>query len=220
MSAAQSLASMLPPLRLAAEDRRASIGSRRNPASQAAILDAAERMLLARGPAGVPIDAVAREARAGKPTVYRWWPDRLSLFLELHARGVATIATPELGTSLVDDLRALATVTLHAWTTTVAGPALRAIVAESQASDLLRERADAGALSNYRDAIASVADRHGASVDAAATFEAWLGAFLFRPADAGTAIARQIASIAFAPASAEPIAVATASVRHRGDWVD
>lgn len=57
--------------------RRASIGARRNPASQAAIL-AAARAVLAEGYApGLDRDAVSRRAGAGKPTIYRrWWKNK------------------------------------------------------------------------------------------------------------------------------------------------
>src|SRR5688500_10386704 len=70
---------------------RASIGSRRNPASTRAILDAARHILLRDGVAGFSIDAIAREARCGKPTVYRWWPDKLALLADLHAEAAAEL---------------------------------------------------------------------------------------------------------------------------------
>jgi len=44
--------------------------------ARAAILDAARRLLADGGPAAVTMEAVAARAGVGKPTVYRWWPDR------------------------------------------------------------------------------------------------------------------------------------------------
>jgi AcrR family transcriptional regulator len=44
--------------------------------ARAAILDAARRLLSEGGPAAVTMEAVAVKAGVGKPTVYRWWPDR------------------------------------------------------------------------------------------------------------------------------------------------
>ena len=44
--------------------------------ARAAILDAARRLLSDGGPAAVTMEAVAARAGVGKPTVYRWWPDR------------------------------------------------------------------------------------------------------------------------------------------------
>jgi hypothetical protein len=50
---------------------RKSIGSARNPESHEAILEAAEDVFCEAGYAGFSIEAVARRARAGKPTIYR-----------------------------------------------------------------------------------------------------------------------------------------------------
>ncbi len=68
------------------EDRRRSIGARRNPDAQEAILQAGEAILLEEGPAAFSIEAVARRARAGKPTIYRWWPSRGTLLLDIYHR--------------------------------------------------------------------------------------------------------------------------------------
>src|SRR5580765_4854755 len=66
---------------------RKSIGARRNPDSAEAILEAAEAVLVEAGYAGFSIEAVARRARAGKPTIYRWWPSKAALLLEVDQRG-------------------------------------------------------------------------------------------------------------------------------------
>ena len=41
-----------------------------------AILDAARQLLSEGGPGAVTMEGVAARAGVGKPTVYRWWPDR------------------------------------------------------------------------------------------------------------------------------------------------
>lgn len=51
-------------------------GRPRDPAVQAAILRAARELLADGGPAAVTMEAVAVRAGVGKPTVYRWWPNR------------------------------------------------------------------------------------------------------------------------------------------------
>ena len=66
-----------------AENRRTSIGSQRNPASEEAILQAAQDILLEGGLPAFSIGAVARRAKAGKPTIYHWWPSRAALLLDL-----------------------------------------------------------------------------------------------------------------------------------------
>ena len=64
---------------------RRSIGAQRNPESEKAILAAARELLAEEGLAGFSIEAVARRAHAGKPTIYRWWPDRTRLLLAVYA---------------------------------------------------------------------------------------------------------------------------------------
>src|SRR5690554_2407569 len=64
--------------------RRVSIGARRSPETETAILDAAEALLREGGLAGFSIEGVARRARAGKPTIYRWWPNKTRLLLDVY----------------------------------------------------------------------------------------------------------------------------------------
>ncbi len=114
--------------------RRTSIGARRNPAAEAAIVAAARDLLGEVGLAGFSIDAVARRAGAGKPTIYRWWPSRTDLLAAVYERErAARLAEPETG-SLKGDLAAHVRALFAAWRETPAGHALRGIVAEAQAS--------------------------------------------------------------------------------------
>jgi AcrR family transcriptional regulator len=51
-------------------------GRPRDPQIRRAILDAARALLDEHGPAALTMEAVAQRAGVGKPTVYRWWPNR------------------------------------------------------------------------------------------------------------------------------------------------
>src|SRR6185295_1474416 len=51
-------------------------GRPRSAKARNAILHAARELLREGGPAGVTMEGVAARAGVGKPTVYRWWPDR------------------------------------------------------------------------------------------------------------------------------------------------
>lgn len=123
--------------------RRRSIGSQRNPASEEAILDAAHEILAAEGVSGFTIEAVARRARAGKPTIYRWWPSRAHLLFAVFERQKEPFREPATGT-LEGDIRAYLTFLLDCWRDTPAGNIFRSIVAEAQASE-----AAAHALAQY-----------------------------------------------------------------------
>lgn len=111
---------------------RRSIGARRNPASQEAILDAAEAVLREAGIAGFSIEAVARRARAGKPTIYRWWPHRTALMLDVYKRFKNAKAFPDTGSLRGDLVSFLGDHLLGFWNGSLCGTVYRAVVAEAQ----------------------------------------------------------------------------------------
>ena len=114
------------------ETARRSIGARRNPASQEAILDAAEAVLQESGIAGFSIEAVARRARAGKPTIYRWWPHRTALMLDVYKRFKNSRTFPDTGSLRGDLTSFLKDHLLGFWKDSLCGTVYRAVVAEAQ----------------------------------------------------------------------------------------
>jgi AcrR family transcriptional regulator len=110
---------------------RKSIGARRNPASAEAILEAAEAVLGETGHAGFSIEAVARRARAGKPTIYRWWPSKAALLLDVYQRQ-KRFAYPDTG-NLEEDITGFLGSLLANWRDTATGPIFRSVIAEAQA---------------------------------------------------------------------------------------
>lgn len=112
--------------------RRRSAGPRRSEASHAAILTAAEELLAEKGPAAVTFEAVARRAGAGKPTLYRWWPTRTDLLIEVYDRKKeAALSRPDTG-RVADDLVILLTDLWRFWREGPAGRAYAEIIAEAQ----------------------------------------------------------------------------------------
>ena len=57
--------------------------NRRNPRSHKAIVDATLKLLGSSGYVDFSIEKVASEAGVGKQTIYRWWPSRADLVLEV-----------------------------------------------------------------------------------------------------------------------------------------
>jgi len=55
------------------------------------ILDAARRAFIKRGLAGASIDEIASMARAGKPTIYARFPNKMALFAAVVMRNVVTV---------------------------------------------------------------------------------------------------------------------------------
>lgn len=142
---------------------RRSIGAQRNPESEKAILKAARELLAEEGLAGFSIEAVARRAHAGKPTIYRWWPDRTRLLLAVYAEFKEQMAGFETGT-LEGDVRAFLTNLFTFWRDSPAGPVFRSILAESQ-SDTEASAAFAEYHHGRAARTAAAFAKHGISLD-------------------------------------------------------
>jgi AcrR family transcriptional regulator len=120
---------------------RKSIGSARNPESHEAILEAAEDVFCDAGYAGFSIEAVARRARAGKPTIYRWWPSKAHLLLDVYTRlKTSRMPDPDTGT-LEGDIRTFLTELVRFWigNTGNTGGVYKSLIAEAQADSRAAE---------------------------------------------------------------------------------
>jgi AcrR family transcriptional regulator len=137
---------------------------RRNPATQAAILTAARKLVVREGYNRVTVEAIAAAARSGKQTIYRWWRTKAALYLEIFgslsddalftARG-GPIWRVRGATQLRPLLRSL----VRAHSTRLARAILTGLVAEAQV-----DRAIARALTDHlaRRPARLIADRLGA----------------------------------------------------------
>lgn len=128
-----------------AETARRSIGAQRNPESERAILAAARDLLAEEGLGGFSIEAVARRARAGKPTIYRWWPDKTRLLLAVYAELKDGLVEPDTG-SLEGDIAGFLKNLLAFWADNHTGTIFRSVLAESQTDAAARE-----ALATYHE---------------------------------------------------------------------
>ncbi len=104
----------------------ATRGRPRSETARKAVLAAAAELLLDRGLSGVSMDAVAERARVSKATIYRWWPTKETLALDMLFNEWSAV-TPqhyESG-SLRIDLLAL----LRAWSRLASGRPYGRVVA-------------------------------------------------------------------------------------------
>lgn len=121
---------------------RSSIGARRNPESEAAILDAAAEIIAEKGFAKLTMEAVARRGRAGKATVYRWWPSRGHLLLALYSRSKLQLEEANTGDLETDLTHYIGQMLTQLWTETGGEPfatLLRLLIAEAQFDPTIRE---------------------------------------------------------------------------------
>ncbi|WFS03612.1 TetR/AcrR family transcriptional regulator [Rhizobium tumorigenes] len=124
--------------------RRTSVGARRSPEAEEAVLAAAKGLLGEKGYAGFSIDEVARRAGAGKTTIYRWYPTKADLFIAIYSvERAAFVPVPDTGI-LLEDLVQYTASLWRFWASQPAGMALRGLIAEAQGSQdalyALRER--------------------------------------------------------------------------------
>lgn len=95
------------------------------------------------GIAGFSIEAVAKRARAGKPTIYKWWPGKTALLLDVYHRQKPPNVHLDTGT-VEGDLKAFLTGIFAHWGDTGAGQVFRFVIAEAQ-----RDEAAAASLRDY-----------------------------------------------------------------------
>ena len=105
---------------------------RRSQRSHEAILKAATSLLEECGYNRVTVEAIAARAGSGKQTIYRWWPSKAFLFIELYRRLVPEAALAADSGSVGGDLRHLLTRLFAIYAQTPARTLLAGLVAEAQ----------------------------------------------------------------------------------------
>ncbi|WP_027502370.1 TetR/AcrR family transcriptional regulator [Rhodococcus sp. UNC363MFTsu5.1] len=121
------------------------LGPQRNPAIDAAVLDATRQLLADKGYAGTSIDAIATLAGVGRPAIYRRWPSKAHIVNEAIYPVLDAEQSADLGAGLgtegpiADQVRAL----VHGAVALFAAPATRAaapgLMSEVRTNAELRE---------------------------------------------------------------------------------
>src|SRR5438270_5234987 len=93
---------------------------------------AASRILRRDGYSRLTMERVAAESGVAKTTLYRRWPTKAALCMDLYLDiSGRELNMPEAG-NVASDLRHIATTVVHLQTRTVAGPAFLGLIAEAQ----------------------------------------------------------------------------------------
>lgn len=162
-----------------------------------AVLKAAFRLLGQVGYAGITMDALAKEAGVGKPTLYRWWSSKAEVLLEaVVADAGEALPAPDTG-SLRGDLEAYL---VRLFGLLEAGGAViaRSLIAESGLDPAFAARFRDTFVASRRDEVATLLDRWSSQLRARQNREAMLDAFfgpvwyrllLHEPLGSGEAIA-------------------------------
>jgi AcrR family transcriptional regulator len=108
--------------------------ARRSQRAHRAILDAAYELALDRGPAKMTVEAIAARAGVGKQTIYRWWPSKGALLLDVLVDAVGAVnVMPDTG-DVVADLKTQMTAVTELFRSDFAR-FYTGLIAEAQADD-------------------------------------------------------------------------------------
>lgn len=113
------------------------VGRPRSERARRAILAAARALLDEEGLAGVTMERVAARARVGKPTVYRWWPDRHAVAMAALMEEPVARATPR-RESAIEELRAQLRAIAHRFASGSGRHAATLIAAADPQSEIAR----------------------------------------------------------------------------------
>ena len=134
-------------------------GRPRSARAHRAILDAFQAQLIQAGFADLRLEHVAAQAGVGKATIYRRWPSKEALALEL----LMQLAAPHIAIEDVGDTRAelLAAVTnaMRAVTETPFGPVIRALLSQIAINPALGDPFRASVVQGRRAEVARVIGR-------------------------------------------------------------
>src|SRR5688572_25235234 len=109
-----------------------SWGAHRQAKTRDRVLSAASQILRDEGYSGLTMERVAAESGVAKTTLYRRWPSKAALCMELYLDIAGReLNVPDKG-DVASDLRHIADTVVHLQTRTVAGPAFVGLLAETQ----------------------------------------------------------------------------------------
>jgi AcrR family transcriptional regulator len=132
---------------------------RRNEGVHRAALAAAEKLLTERGYGGVTMEAIATAAGCSNKTLYRWWPTKAALFMELYVfLADKTLGAIDTG-SFAGDIRRLIRSLAVLFRNTASGMAMRGMIAEAQFNPVAAERFRDDFMSARRDVVRPIIRR-------------------------------------------------------------
>jgi AcrR family transcriptional regulator len=116
-------------------EQRAANASRRSERARRAIHAATRELVSEQGFSKVTIEAIAARAGVGKQTIYRWWPSKTSLVLDVlvaeNVQDPEPLTLPDTG-DLAADMRSVLVETAAYFTDPTNDKLLRAMTAEGQ----------------------------------------------------------------------------------------
>jgi AcrR family transcriptional regulator len=132
------------------------VSNRRSESSHVAVLSAAVEIAGLRGYGGAKVEDIAAEAGVGKPTIYRWWPNKAALFIEAYCKLVPSDIAAEDTGSLAGDLDSFLG---RLYGGTAASDILSRLIAEAQADPVLARHLREAYVAPRREILRSIVIR-------------------------------------------------------------
>ncbi|MEJ8857458.1 TetR/AcrR family transcriptional regulator [Variovorax robiniae] len=129
---------------------KAPATNRRNPKTHQAVLAAAEELLKEIGYSSITIDRIAERSGVAKASIYRWWPNKAAVFMEVYITIVRQERKPVDTGTLEGDLREHARAAFRIFRTTAAGLALAGFVADAQSNPMTHKMLQDGVATDIR----------------------------------------------------------------------
>lgn len=111
-------------------------GARRSARAHDAILSAAAELAQESGYLSVSIEKIAAAANVGKQTIYRWWPNKAALYVEVYGQLADTQHLSEDTGELFTDLSVMTRKLLAIYDDTPAATILSGLVLEAQSDPI------------------------------------------------------------------------------------
>jgi AcrR family transcriptional regulator len=132
---------------------------RRSRSKHRAILEAAARLVERDGYDAASIEAVAREAGSGKQTIYRWWPSKAALFVEVYSDLVSREALLGTEANARERLRAMLARLFSLYRRTPAGFILAGLIGEAVSDETARDALTAGLVLGRADIVTGLIEQ-------------------------------------------------------------
>jgi len=131
-------------------------GRKRSPQKHAAILAAAADLIAEEGYERVSMEGIAARAGVSKMTVYRRWPNKAALYVDVYAHLVPPDALAGETGSLAGDLEHLLTALFDLYRRTPAAAVLAGIIAAAQSDAAAKEALASGLVSGRRGLLTAI----------------------------------------------------------------
>lgn len=114
-------------------------GRPRDESTHQAIIDAAHQLLLEKGYLSFSIEAVAARAKVAKTSIYRRWPSKGALLMDLYMAGMSADALSGTKKSIKEEFKAYLDATVQRLKSPTWPTVIRSLIAEAQGDRELAE---------------------------------------------------------------------------------